>query len=383
MKKLVTWLSAHHGVMAGVSTVLVIAGISLYWLNDAPIEYKASSYWVMLAFTVYLACFIAIHKSADATQNEPLQVGLLLLMLAAAFAVLLLIPLNFTSILTIIWVAKLSYFLSLARTMLVTTVVIVCWFGLSSYYWNESNVVIQAMLFGCFHLFSILMSYQTQKAERNSLQLQRVNNELLSTQRLLASTSRLNERSRIARDLHDLLGHHLTALSINLQVAELTCDGDAKQRVAECRHLAKLLLSDVREAVNSLKENQQLDFNEMLDSIVAGLPGLQVEKSIETDFHIEEVALARDVLHCSIEAMTNTLRHSGASHFYLKVWRQDDGLHVEMADNGKVHKKLNFGNGLNGIKERVDNAHGQVQFNMDKGLKITMTFPSLFVKAEA
>ncbi len=68
--------------------------------------------------------------------------------------------------------------------------------------------------------------------------------------------SRVNERTRISRELHDLLGHHLTALSLNLEVAGHLSEGRAQEHVQQAHTLAKLLLTDVREAVSQLREER-------------------------------------------------------------------------------------------------------------------------------
>src|SRR5690606_35509497 len=80
----------------------------------------------------------------------------------------------------------------------------------------------------------------------------RLNAELRATRALLAESVRVNERTRISRELHDLLGHHLTALSLNLEIASHLADGAAREHVGQAQTLAELLLSDVREAVSQL-----------------------------------------------------------------------------------------------------------------------------------
>ena len=80
-----------------------------------------------------------------------------------------------------------------------------------------------------------------------------------ATRALLAESSRLSERMRISRELHDLLGHHLTALILNLEVASHLVDGKASEHVRQSHTLAKLLLTDVREAVNQLREDGRVE----------------------------------------------------------------------------------------------------------------------------
>src|SRR3546814_18990264 len=86
----------------------------------------------------------------------------------------------------------------------------------------------------------------------------RLNAELRATRALLAESARVNERTRISRELHDLLGHHLTALSLNLEVASHITEGKAHDHVGQAHTLARLLLSDVREAGRQHRGNDAI-----------------------------------------------------------------------------------------------------------------------------
>jgi DNA-binding NarL/FixJ family response regulator len=79
------------------------------------------------------------------------------------------------------------------------------------------------------------------------------------------------ERVRSSRELHDLIGHHLTTLSLNLEVASHVSDGKAKAHVDKAQALARLLLSDVRAVVSRLREGESLDLAEALQLVLAGL----------------------------------------------------------------------------------------------------------------
>src|SRR5690606_3512456 len=101
-----------------------------------------------------------------------------------------------------------------------------------------------------------LVARQQAQAREEQRQL---NAELRATRLLLAESARINERTRISRELHDLLGHHLTALSLNLEVAGHLTEGRAKEHVGQAHTLARLLLTDVREAVSHLRVEKAID----------------------------------------------------------------------------------------------------------------------------
>ena len=181
------------------------------------------------------------------------------LQLASALVFGMALPVSFVPIYTIVWLAVGGDLYSDRIRWLQLLGVLVAWYFIMLFAWGEQQAVLNVILYGTFHLFALLMARTTAAAEAARDRAEFLNRELISTQHLLSEASRHSERTRIARDLHDLLGHHLTALSINLQIAERLADGEAKEKIAESRALARLLLSDVREAVSTLREEANVD----------------------------------------------------------------------------------------------------------------------------
>jgi len=172
------------------------------------------------------------------------------------------------------------------------------------------------------------------------------------------------------------VGHHLTALIINLQVAGHISSGEAKDKVEQCHSLAKLLLSDVREAVTSMRESQSLDFREMVDLMIENIPHLIIHNQIDTDLNLENIKLARSLLSCVQEATTNCLRHSGASELWISMAQKNNILSLSLIDNGHLDDKLVKGNGLIGMQERVEQLEGKMMINTEsKSMNIHITIP--------
>src|SRR5690606_18328623 len=110
------------------------------------------------------------------------------------------------------------------------------------------EALMQSLLYGGFSLFIYVTSLVAKQQAQARDEQRRLNAELRATRALLAESARVNERTRISRELHDLLGHHLTALSLNLEVASHMTEGRAQEHVRQANTLARLLLTDVREA---------------------------------------------------------------------------------------------------------------------------------------
>ncbi len=226
---------------------------------------------------------------------------------------------------------------------------------------------LQAMLLFGYSSFVFLTSLVARRQMDAREEQRRLNSELRATRALLAESSRLNERSRISRELHDLLGHHLTALSLNLEVATHLSDGKAREHIKQAQSLAKLLLSDVREAVSQLRHDDAIDLREALFSLVDGVPSLEVRLDVPADFRISDPHRAQMLLRATQEIITNAARHSGAARLDLRIASEQGGVLLEARDDGRGADAVNAGNGLRGMRERVSEFAGTLEIDTSPG----------------
>ena len=364
--------------IAAVGTWGVVFAITLYFLPQSSEHIQRKAPFIILLFLVYIGCFLFINKGSQNNNSRKKHLFFYFIQLASAFALMLLWPLDFLPILSIIWAAMLPHFFSRRSSFLITCILVITWFSARGLVWGEKGMIIQGLLYSTFHFFAVLMTLQTKIAETATQKAQSLNKELQATQQLLAEASKQNERTRIARDLHDLLGHHLTALIINLQVAGHVTKGDAQEKINQCHSLAKLLLSDVREAVSTLRDNQNLDFRSLVDMMIDNVPRLRVHSDISADLKIDDLNLAKALLSCIQEAVTNSLRHANANEFWLSISDEDGKIHMELYDNGQITSALKEGNGLQGMRERVTEMKGRLEFKIvQNALQITIEIPHL------
>jgi signal transduction histidine kinase len=199
-----------------------------------------------------------------------------------------------------------------------------------------------------------------QQAEAREEQ-RRLNSELRATRALLAESSRLTERMRISRELHDLLGHHLTALSLNLEVATHLSEGRVQDHVRQAQSLAKLLLSDVREAVSQLRDDDAIDLTEALNALIDGVPSLDVRLELPEHFYVGDPTRAQVLLRCAQEIITNAVRHAGARTLWIALVRENGGIAIRARDDGRGADQVNLGNGLRGMRERLAQFGGKLE----------------------
>jgi len=209
-------------------------------------------------------------------------------------------------------------------------------------------------------LFPFVASLLALKQVRARGELRRVNSELMATQTLLTENTRIAERVRISRDLHDLVGHHLTALTLNLEVASHLTQDKAKEHVDQAATVARLLLSDVREVVSDMRRDDQVDLRQSLEMLSEGVPELEVHLDIPEERALTDPRRAQILLRCAQELITNTARHASASNLWIALETGDDGLSLRARDDGRGAMELMPGNGLNGMRERLKEQGGRL-----------------------
>jgi len=191
--------------------------------------------------------------------------------------------------------------------------------------------------------------------------LARINAELRATQTLLASSSRIAERERISRELHDVLGHHLTALSLNLEVAGHLSGEPARGHVRQAHALAKQMLGDVRGVVTTLRQAEPIDLTAALQALVGSITTPRIHLEIPPDLDIRDPMRAHTLVRCVQEIITNTVRHARASTLWISLVRTDGGIEVRARDDGRGAPELKPGYGLLGMRERLEEVGGRLE----------------------
>lgn len=230
-----------------------------------------------------------------------------------------------------------------------------------------------SMLYAGFSGFLYVTSLVARQQAQAREEQRRLNAELRATRALLAESVRVNERTRISRELHDLLGHHLTALSLNLEVAIHLADGKAQEHVSQAHTLAKLLLSDVREAVSQIRDSDAIDMAATLLPLADNVPGLRIEMRLPTPFLIDDPERAHVLLRCTQEIVTNVVRHAHATTLDLHYRWRDDGIQLVARDNGRGADTPVAGNGLRGMRERLSAYGGEVDIETRPGSGFCLT----------
>lgn len=204
-------------------------------------------------------------------------------------------------------------------------------------------------------------------------ELEVANVRLRAAQALLAESSRADERMRIARDLHDVLGHQLTVLALDLEAASHLADGDARTSVVRARDVAKAMLGDVRETVSALRAPTG-DVEAALRALADDVTSFEI--AVEVDAGALTSAQSEAVVRCAQELVTNALRHAHASRMSLALRRDGDDVVLDASDDGVGAVPVRPGNGLAGVRERVEGLGGSLVVDGSRGFHVTATVPA-------
>jgi signal transduction histidine kinase len=224
-----------------------------------------------------------------------------------------------------------------------------------------------------FQSFAAVAVYVARHEADALAQLACANAELRATRSLLEEASRVHERTRIARELHDVLGHDLTALGLQLEIATHVSADKATEHVAKARDVNARLLRNVRDVVGKMRACEGTDLREALRTLVEDLPGLTVHLSLPEALRIDDAARAHCVLRCVQEIVTNTLRHARARHLWIAIEPRDGGVVVDAKDDGCGASAITAGHGLSGMRARLEELGGFLQ---------VATAPSFAVSAQ-
>lgn len=191
--------------------------------------------------------------------------------------------------------------------------------------------------------------------------------QMLATQSLLAETVRGAERLRIARDLHDAVGHHLTALNLHLDLALRQSREAAPPALVTARDAGGQLLAQVRSVVSGSRQDRDIDLEQAVRLLCQGVPGLEVKLRIDPAAARHPAPVAHALFCCIQEGVTNALRHAHARRLDIAMELLDGATVVRVADDGRGPAALLEGNGLRGIRERLADLGGELRYGTRTG----------------
>jgi two-component system, NarL family, sensor histidine kinase DesK len=276
------------------------------------------------------------------------------------------IPFNSSASIFILYASAVIGFLGNAKRSVAALAIMIIAVALQSRllgygigYWAPTVVLI--VVFGGFCI--------------NWTETDRTNAKLRMKQEEIERLAKIAERERIARDLHDLLGHTLSLNVLKARLANKLINKDvekASQEISDIEQISRDALQEVREAVQGYR--------------TVGLAGelenarLALEAAdITGDYSTAEMTL--EPTHDSIfamtlrEAITNVIRHSGAKRCHIKLSQSDSVIELKVDDDGRGGRFVE-GSGLSGMRERLVANGGVLHIDSSDGMKVAASLPA-------
>lgn len=280
-------------------------------------------------------------------------------------------PINVGSSVFFVYAAATAAQLDRARDAGRTIVVIALLGGVTAY-------VTQPPFF--FWIVAIGITLLVGGVNLHYAQQSRAHHKLRMAQEEVERMAAVAERERIARDMHDVLGHTLSLIVLKAELASRLAERDPQRAAAEMRDVedvARRALTEVRAAIRG--------YHATLPDEVSRARAMLKAAGIGADIEVPDAALpqqAEEVLALALrEAVTNVVRHSGASRCTIRL-DACNGFELEIADDGRGFDGVE-GGGLRGMRERAESLGGRVEREGGSGMRVRVILPGLPHVAQA
>lgn len=221
--------------------------------------------------------------------------------------------------------------------------------------------------------------------KRNRLKQDELEGQLEDANQRIAELAIIEERHRIARDLHDTLGQKLSMIGLKGDLSRKLIDSNPEQAKAELQDIqntARHALKEVREMISDMKRvsfTSELAHTKMLFDTVK----IKHQESIEVALETIPILIENVLSMCLKEATTNIIKHSNATECTIIMSETEQDIFLKITDNGNTNKEIEYGNGLYGMKERLAFVNGESHVHSSEiGFEINITVPKVLKHVE-
>ncbi|MEC1625958.1 sensor histidine kinase [Bacillus mojavensis] len=219
---------------------------------------------------------------------------------------------------------------------------------------------------------------QYQELTESHLALSAAHQELHLYAKQVEELTAIHERNRMARDIHDTVGHKMTALLVQLQLLRewQKRDGQkAEETVGVCETLAREALDDVRLSVRTLQTENSPSLIESLKQLTEDFyknAGVAAEFAVSGDPALVPLSLHPTVIRTVQEALTNAKRHGGATACSIQLTCSPETVSLLIKDDGKGNSEAALGFGLLNMKKRAAEHGGMIRFESERDQGFTV-----------
>lgn len=225
-----------------------------------------------------------------------------------------------------------------------------------------AEAVSTAIFYLIIHVAVVFSGYAMSRETQLRAELEQNNLELEAAGVLLADSAASAERMRISRELHDLIGHQLTVLNLELEAAKHREGAAAGEHIDRAGAVAKELLADVRSTVGQLRQDHPGDLQDSLQRLAGAVPSLEIHVDVDAAVLVDE-EISATLVRAAQEIITNTVKHSEATELLLTITLDEGTVTLSGINDGTPPRTITLGHGLTGLRERLELLGGHLKIH--------------------
>ncbi|CAG9607008.1 sensor histidine kinase [Pseudoneobacillus rhizosphaerae] len=381
--------------------LIMIFLLSFVYYNLVPNGSQWLKYYVIVATIL----FILNHILLFLEKFKKWSLVYILIDCILSFLYGILFP-SITLYLIFFGVIAVTLFLSISdkRILKISSYVFLIIWGIVAFSWWKQTgriEILENVISGSFVVFGAVvgnlirkllearetMDRQFEQLQSSHQALSEAHDQLQNYSKQVEELTTIRERNRIAREIHDTVGHKMTALLVQMELSKVLLKLDlpkAEETIEVCENLARDALQEIRLSVRTLhqEEEEHVAFIPAIRKLLADFfetTNLESVFELSGDPTIIPNYLQPIMIRTIQESLTNAKRHGGATSFLLKMNCSEEAITMITKDNGKGVHLIEPGFGLINIKERIEEHGGSVFFEsfVGEGFQMNVLFPLL------
>lgn len=220
-----------------------------------------------------------------------------------------------------------------------------------------------------------------EELRRSNYELEAARGRLIDYSRQIEKITKLEERNRISRELHDTIGHNLTGILMQVDAAKQIMEFDREKGMGLLEEVYKNINNSIEVLRQTVRDIKPVEYQTHKSSILELLNRFTMDTGVNVEYKTSgipyelypsmEMVLYRNIQ----EALTNSVRHGSPSNIIVHIIYKHECTEVVISDNGTGCNKIKKGIGLSGMEERLEIIGGSIEYKLEKGFTIHMYIP--------
>jgi signal transduction histidine kinase len=220
-----------------------------------------------------------------------------------------------------------------------------------------------------------------EQLRRSNYELDAARSRLLDYSKQIEKITKLEERNRISRELHDSIGHNLTGILLQVDAAKQVMEVDRDRGMEILESVYKTINTSIEAVRQTVREIRPSKYQTHKASILELINRFTMDTGVNVEYKTSgipyelfpsiEMVLYRNIQ----EALTNSVRHGGATNILVHIIYKNECTEAVISDNGTGCKEIKKGLGISGMEERLEIIGGSIKYEIENGFSIHMYIP--------